>query len=203
MAIKKHLFIAPTGQLLPRWKEAFPKAVGASVSQLPSSNSFDFIWLRLQPGVAVELQINQLQSFIGRSALLILSDIPDDNEGLLAFSAAAKGYGNSHATAELLRQMARVVEQGGLWIGESLMQRLLVGVSNLPQPVAKVTGQVYKLTSRELEVAKAVAAGASNKDIARQLTITERTVKAHISGLFGKLGVSDRLQLALKMRDMS
>jgi len=189
--------------MLPRWREAFPKAVVTPANQLPSSNCFDFIWIRLQPSVAVVQQINELQPFVASSALLVLSDLPNDNEGLAVFGAAAKGYGNSHSAPDILKQMAKVVEQGGLWIGESLMQRLLVGVNKLPQATTDKSEQLNKLTSRELEVAKAVATGASNKDIARQLTITERTVKAHISGLFTKLGVSDRLQLALKMHEMA
>ena len=53
------------------------------------------------------------------------------------------------------------------------------------------------LTKRELEVARLVANGSSNKEIARQLGITERTVKAHVGAVFQKLNVRDRLQLAL------
>jgi DNA-binding NarL/FixJ family response regulator len=53
------------------------------------------------------------------------------------------------------------------------------------------------LTEREREVARAVASGASNKEIARRLGITERSVKAHTGAIFEKLGVRDRLQLSL------
>ncbi len=53
------------------------------------------------------------------------------------------------------------------------------------------------LTGREVEVARAVARGSSNKEIARQLGITERTVKAHIGSVFQKLNARDRLHLAL------
>jgi len=83
------------------------------------------------------------------------------------------------------------------------MQRLLAGMHGLSAPARPAQAAEHKLTGRELEVAKAIATGASNKEVARQLSITERTVKAHVSGLFAKLAVSDRLQLALKMRAMS
>lgn len=55
------------------------------------------------------------------------------------------------------------------------------------------------LSERELQAAKLVAGGASNKEIADQLAITERTVKAHLSAIFEKLGVRDRLQLSLRI----
>jgi DNA-binding NarL/FixJ family response regulator len=88
------------------------------------------------------------------------------------------------------------------------MQRLLAStraailntpVVNLPQDVAScaVGDRLSMLTGREQEVSRAVAKGSSNKEIARQLGITERTVKAHIGSVFQKLNVRDRLHLAL------
>jgi len=77
------------------------------------------------------------------------------------------------------------------------MQRLLRASTGLVSTQA-VSGEKFRtLTVREIEVARAVARGDSNKEIARHLGITERTVKAHLSTLFEKLGVRDRLQLAL------
>jgi DNA-binding NarL/FixJ family response regulator len=203
VAIKKHVFISTSGELLPRWKQAFSKAAIASPgAPLPQA---DYIWLRLQSGVPVAQQIQPVRALANGSALIILSDLPNDDEATVAFSLAVNGYANTHASAETLKQIAKVVEQGGLWIGVSLMQRLLGGINHLP-PVAKASTQAtlqHKLTDRELEVAKAIASGASNKEVARQLQITERTVKAHVSGLFTKLNVNDRLQLALKMREIT
>jgi DNA-binding NarL/FixJ family response regulator len=95
--------------------------------------------------------------------------------------------------------VAEVALQGGLWIGESLMRRLLQGTAHIamPRPKSAPADWAALLTERERQVALAVAAGASNKEIARQLAITERTVKAHTSAIFGKLNVRDRLQLSL------
>ncbi len=67
----------------------------------------------------------------------------------------------------------------------------------MPPPVAEGAGWAQTLTEREREVAKAVAQGASNKEIARQLDITERTIKAHVGAILEKLGARDRLQLSL------
>ena len=202
MAIKKHAFISANGTLLPRWKEAFPKATVATTTSIATLTADDFIWLRLRSGSDSGPQIEALRAQNRAATLIVLSDIPSDDEAMLVFSLSARGYANAHAAADTLKQIAKVVEQGGLWIGVSLMQRLLSGVNKLPQPSLPLA-DFHKLTDREMDVAKAIAAGASNKEVARQLAITERTVKAHVSGIFSKLGVGDRLQLALKMREFS
>ena len=98
----------------------------------------------------------------------------------------------------MLQQVAAVVQNGGVWIGEGLMKRLLVASAALLSKRPS-DGDAWRnvLTAREQEVAVAVAAGASNKEIARQLAITERTVKFHVSAVLEKLGARDRLQLSL------
>jgi len=204
VAIKKHVFISANGALLPRWELAFSGAVASRSDQLSNHAASDFVWLRLQTGVPITQQIQAIRDCSGNAAFIVLSDVPNDEEAMTAFSLGVRAYANSHAAAETLKQIANVVGQGGLWIGESLMQRLLIGFDQLPVAPAKTSTEPrFKLTDRELEVARAIAAGASNKEVARQLQITERTVKAHVSGLFVKLGVADRLQLALKMRELS
>ena len=202
MANKKPVFICATGELLARWKLAFPNAVAVAPQLLTTASPSDVFWLRLEPTLPASAQIKALQTVTGAATLIVLSDTPNDDEAMAAFSLSVRGYVNSHAAAKTLKQVAKVVDQGGLWIGESLMQRLLTGMQSLPKPATPALAAGHNLTDRELEVAKAIATGASNKEVARQLNITERTVKAHVSGLFAKLAVSDRLQLALKMREM-
>ena len=106
----------------------------------------------------------------------------------------------------LLRQVMLVVENGGLWIGQSLLQKLVGSTSRLFSQ--RSSGQntescLSLLSEREAQVARLVAGGASNKEIAEQLFITERTVKAHLSAVFEKLGLRDRLQLSLKINGLS
>jgi DNA-binding NarL/FixJ family response regulator len=99
-----------------------------------------------------------------------------------------------------------VVENGGLWVGQSLLQKLVGTTSRLiGQRMSGQNGQdcLSQLSEREAQVAKLVAGGASNKEIAGQLSITERTVKAHLSAVFEKLGLRDRLQLSLKINGLS
>jgi len=191
-----HSFISAQGNLLPRWLEAFPQAVGkVSRGGTPPS----LVWVRLQGDAPAAGQIEAARQLAGEPPLVVLSDQPSDEEALNCFALGVRGYCNSHAVPELLQRVADVVLQGGLWIGESLMQRLLQGTARmpLPAPAGAPPDWAALLTGREREVALAVAEGASNKEIARQLGITERTIKAHTGAIFEKLGVRDRMQLSL------
>lgn len=189
-----HQFRSADGEMLARWCEAFP---GADCAHFDSDGRADLVWLRLPAGARPAETIARVRRHTD-APLVVLSDQPDDDEALACFAAAAKGYCNAHALPEVLGRVADVVLQGGLWIGESLMQRLLQGTARIPAAAAAPRpGWIDLLTERERQVALAVAAGSSNKEIARQLGITERTIKAHTGAIFEKLGVRDRLQLSL------
>ncbi|OOG45058.1 response regulator transcription factor [Polaromonas sp. A23] len=191
--------------MLPRWSEAFEAAKAGKIQTTRAqseSAKVNVVWLRLEQGVSVAEQIDHLSPGLRFLPCVVLSDRPTDDEALAAFSAGARGYCNTHAAAQVLVQVAAVVLQGGLWIGESLMQRL-VGATSRVQVATGVTAPFVRqtwskgLTDREKEVALTLATGASNKEIARALGITERTVKAHVGAILEKLHVRDRLQLSL------
>jgi DNA-binding NarL/FixJ family response regulator len=102
----------------------------------------------------------------------------------------------------VLKEIRSVVSHGGLWLGQDLLQRLIeVSTSRIGNQPEYVEGLLAKLTNREKEVAMEAAKGLSNKEIARVLSITERTVKAHLAHTFERLGAKDRLQLALMLND--
>lgn len=201
MANQQHLFLSKKGALLPRWREAFPDARGAIVGS-PVSFGAGLLWLHLQQGASVAEQVKAARAQAGNAAaLVVMSDLPEDEQALLALAAGARGYCNSHATTEVLLQVASVISQGGLWIGETLMQRLIARSAETVTAPSNIKQPEQVLTHREIEVAREVGSGASNKEIAARLHISERTVKVHISAIFEKLDVRDRLQLAMLMRD--
>jgi two-component system nitrate/nitrite response regulator NarL len=198
----KCLFLCNHGRMLPRWTEAF-RTGRAGKPQTASAKAeaaqVNLVWLRLGQGVSLSVQFERLGSQFGQAPCVVLSDQPTDEEALAAFADAARGYCNTHANAQLLVQIASVVLQGGLWIGEPLMQRL-IGATSRIQAASRGEGDEEwskNLTEREKEVASTLAKGASNKEIASALNITERTVKAHITAILEKLQVRDRLQLSL------
>lgn len=210
-APSRHLFVSPSGEALSRWLQAFPKSMVAQPGGLkPRSEVVKqalVVWLHLDPEKPSVEQLLAVKASTGPARVIVLANSPDDQDALELFSAGARGYCNAHATSANLKQVANAVLAGGLWIGESLMQRLVVATQTaLSTPTAVrplvlaapgADGNLHGLTVREREVAKSVARGSSNKEVARSLGITDRTVKAHVSAIFQKLGVRDRLHLAL------
>ena len=202
MASIQHVFVSSRSEALPRWVEAFPKAVLALPGKTPRLPANDvLVWFEIRAGQDAETEIRSLREAIGSRPLVILSATPNDDEAIRTFSWGAKGYCNVHSSAGNLKVVANVVLQGGLWLGDSLLQRLINATARpevlASTPVTESAGNIAKLSSRETEVARAVAAGSHNKEIARQMGITERTVKAHVSSIFDKLKIRDRLQLAI------
>lgn len=181
------------------WLEAFPDLVAGRLEGAPVGDGL--VWI-LQPREqgAAEL-VGKLSIVFGGRPLVLLADEPSQDEAMAALAAGAAGYCNGHAAADVLRQVAMVVENGGIWVGQGLMQRLLAATARLlPQrEPSEANDQAWRavLTPREQEAALLLAKGASNKEIARQLDITERTVKAHVGAMLEKLGARDRMQLSL------
>jgi DNA-binding NarL/FixJ family response regulator len=184
---------------VPTWYAAFPS--GREIHSLPERLAgTETLWLRLPR--------NDGQAWLGEArrracgALVVLSDLPTETEASACLGLGANGYGNTHAAPEVLQQIAGVVAQGGIWVGQDLLRRIMNGAARLlaQQPVSGDAVLPAVLTGREGEVARWVAAGASNREIAERLGITERTVKAHLGAVFEKLQVRDRLQLSLKIK---
>jgi DNA-binding NarL/FixJ family response regulator len=194
-----HLFISPAGAMLPAWAQAFADARSIAMGALAGAPMpHAVVWLRLDQALPLESQVAAVRSRCGALPVVVMSDLPQDDEAMAALSAQARGYCNSHAGADVLSKVASVVSQGGLWIGETLMHRIL-SVQHLirvPESPARPDWRL-KLTAREIEVAELAAPGTRYKEIARQLMITERTVKMHMASILEKLGLRDRLQLAL------
>lgn len=192
----QQLFVSVDAQRRDSWRDAFPDLNVGFLEGYFSSPTL--IWALLPAGTPPEKVVTSLLARAPESLLILLSDEPDEDEALAALAAGAAGYCNGHAAPAVLQQAAAVVENGGMWIGQALMKRLLSTTTSLlkqrpaPNDVWRDT-----LTAREQDVAVALAQGASNKEIARQFNITERTVKFHVSALLEKLGARDRLQLSL------
>ena len=176
---------------LQRWRQQGRSLVvlDANLPQLPAAG--DARWLDLLQGLQV----------------LVLSNRPGDEEGRQLLAKGAGGYAHAQSSPEVLERMLQSMASGNIWLGRSLLQRLL---SDVGQRLPPVTPQARDdaawaagLTPREQAVAELAALGKSNIDIAAELGITERTVRAHLSATFEKLGTSDRLQLALKVHGIS
>ncbi|MES1982553.1 MAG: response regulator transcription factor [Pseudomonadota bacterium] len=184
-----NIFVSSSAAPPARWRIAFPQAI--ILNSLPAA---------VAPGSLLWLH-NTLPNGERRADVhvIVMHDEPSDEQGLAALGLGASGYCNSHAAPELLHIIASVVRSEGLWVGASLLNRLVSAVSARAPVAARQTRRsaLQLLSEREGEVALCVALGDSNKEIARKLNIAERTIKAHLTMVFEKLNVRDRLQLAI------
>ena len=190
------IFLSNDGRRRDTWREAFPDLIASRIDQVPLDTGL--IWLLLPAGKQIVSTIDALRKELAGRSLIVLADEPTEEQAMAALAAGAAGYCNGHAAPQVLQQVSTVVENGGVWIGQGLMQRFLAATARLiPAPAADGNAWRDRLTAREQEVASALAKGASNKEIGRLLDITERTVKSHVSATLEKLGARDRLQLSL------
>ena len=120
--------------------------------------------------------------------VLVLTSYSDSERIIAALDAGAVGYLLKDADPEDVLQGIRAVSRGESPIHPKAA-RALLGV--------RAGSSQVQLTSRETEVLTLVRAGLANKQIARRLDISERTVKAHLTSAFARIGVSDRTQAAL------
>ena len=144
-------------------------------------------------GVAATRQI--CQRFLG-THVLILTTFDDDEYVAQAMRFGAKGYLLKDTPSENLAVAIRAVYQGYTHLGPGLFEKAFSTPSISPVPV-EVPPQVAELSPRELEVLRLIAFGASNREIAQTLYISERTVKNHVTSILSRLGLRDRTQAAL------
>lgn len=145
--------------------------------------------------------IPAIQRFSPRTKIVLLTKKPDDGEGVSAIKAGVRGYCEMETPPFLLKKAVRMVQKGQIWVSRKfihhLLEELKAATERQLKESARSDKRLDRLTLRQREIARLVGGGASNKEVAIRLNITEKTVKAHLSAIFRKLGLWDRLRLAL------
>jgi len=147
--------------------------------------------------------IAELRKLSPATKIIAFSKSISDDLELALFKSGVRGCAQIDIEPQLLKRVVVAVQQGELWIRRRITLRLLDELSENShgevQHRRATDARLANLTQREREIAVLIGSGESNKQIARQLSITERTVKAHLTEIFRKLGIGDRLRLALRM----
>jgi DNA-binding NarL/FixJ family response regulator len=161
-------------------------ADGAEVAALAASTAPDVIVLDLKmPGASGPDVITDLVASRIPARVLVLTSVTEPAAAQAAIRAGAAGLLYKDVDPDALVRAIRSVHDGNLLLSAEAAAVLVRQDAGPP------------LTPREREVLGLIATGRSNREIARALGITEKTVKAHVSSLLGKLGVQDRTQAAL------
>ena len=135
---------------------------------------------------------------------LIVTEEVNNLQILAMLRSGASGFVLKESTSELLRKSIRSVLDGQYWIGR-------VSISDLVRELMKeseeastgATQRRWNLTFRENQIVAEIISGSTNKQIAKDLNLSEQTVKHHLTNIFDKVGASNRLELALMVRHFS
>lgn len=126
---------------------------------------------------------------------IVLTAAIESEEVVEVLQRGARGVILKEAASALLFKCIRCVAGGQYWVGREEVGNLIEYLRGAGDRLQQ--RDRHHLTRRELEIVSAIVAGLSNKEMARQFAISEQTVKHHLTRIYGKLGVSNRLELAL------
>nr|WP_319492091.1 response regulator transcription factor [uncultured Desulfobacter sp.] len=133
------------------------------------------------------------------SPCMALVAIPQKEQALRLLQKGIRAYGNRYMHQDNLKQAVGTLKAGQIWLPPAIVTQV---ISALPVTKAEDQGEALLdiLTSREAEVAKWLVSGLSNQEISEKMFVSVRTVKAHLTSIFKKIGCRNRLELATRMK---
>ena len=149
------------------------------------------------PGVSGMDALAELAAAPTPVRIILLTAGIEKAEIVKALQLRAAGVVLKSAATDLLFKSIRSVIAGQHWIGRDAVTDLVQALRAQLEPPEKPARERFRLTPRELEITSAVVSGLSNKEIARKFSLSEDTVKHHLTNIFDKMGASNRLELAL------
>ncbi len=153
------------------------------------------IRMPIMDGVAATREI---QKRFAKTKILVLTTFDDDEYVSAALQNGAMGYLLKDTPSEELAVAIRAVYKGYTQLGPGIVKKLLTQFSHVALTQSPpVPSSLAELTPREKEVLRLIATGASNREIAQQLYISEGTVKNHVTNILNRLNLRDRTQAAI------
>jgi two-component system, NarL family, nitrate/nitrite response regulator NarL len=172
---------------------------GDEAVQLSRALKPDILLLDLaMPGASGMDALAELSTAPALVRTILLTAGIEKPEIVKALQLGASGVVLKSCATELLLKSIRSVMAGQHWIGREAVSDLVAALrAQMEASSERSARERFRLTARELEITSAVVEGLSNKEIARKLTLSEDTVKHHLTNIFDKMGASNRLELAL------
>jgi len=142
--------------------------------------------------------LRELKPLLIQPRTIVFTAAVEKDQIVQALQLGARGIILKHSATDVLFEGIRCVKAGQYWVGHESVSDLVQALLEFrPGPEAAERRQGFGLTPRETGVIALIVSGYSNKDIATKFAISEHTVKHHLTNIFDKLGVSNRLELAL------
>ena len=171
---------------------------GDEAVRLTLSLRADVLLLDLaMPGVSGMDALSELAAASGPVRTIVLTAAIEKADIVKALQLGAAGVVLKASVGQMLVKAIRSVMAGQHWIGRESVSDLVQALRLMVAPLEKTPRERFGVTPRELEITSAVVAGLSNKEIAKRFSLSEDTVKHHLTNVFNKVGASTRLELAL------
>jgi DNA-binding NarL/FixJ family response regulator len=179
---------------------------GRQVLDVLQQHEPDILLLDLKmPGLDGLATLQRLQTSKHKTRVIVLTASEDKNEFVQAMKLGTSGIVLKQSATDLLIKSIRKVNAGEIWLDShttaAVMRQFATGADEVPAVGAPASSSRERerslLSTREREIVALVAQGFKNKEMAEKMFISEQTVKNHLHNIFDKLGVSDRLELAL------
>ncbi len=154
------------------------------------------------PGMGGVGRLSALRRLCPSTRIIFFTGRHDEREAIEVLKAGARGYCIKEIESSHLRKAVKVIRDGEVWAGRRVICQLLAELTSCTEKgredgPAQADVYLRYLTPRERQISLLVSEGSCNKEIANRLSISERTVKAHLTVVFHKLQISDRLRLGL------
>ena len=206
----KILILSHPSESIESWSNELAKYYNVEITQnIPEkkviNDSCQMLIINIDALESDQIKLAELKS-VGIKTLLVGKNWPEHKQ-IAALVAGASGYCDLTVSAVLMVKAIASVVRGEIWLERHLIPQVIGTLiqSNPPAAEAEEDQEAKKellnsLSNRELDVAKLIRTGKSNKRIASTLFISERTVKAHLTSIFKKMQVADRLHLAISLK---
>jgi DNA-binding NarL/FixJ family response regulator len=166
-------------------------------SYLVASPDICIVGANLKDGSSSGFKATQeLRNQFPEARVILLLDMEQSQAVVDAFRAGAAGVFSREEPFEVLCKCIHRVHEGQLWLSNRQVQYLVDSLKDFPSPITDARG-TQLLTKREQGLVHLVAEGRTNKEISRELNLSEHTVRNYLFRIFNKLGTSNRLELAL------
>jgi two-component system nitrate/nitrite response regulator NarL len=166
--------------------------------EIVASKKPDIILLKLDASGSIGLEIiRKLSNASSCSRVILLARIDEAQVLIKAIQEGVLGIVLQTQTPEILIKAIKKVHAGEVWIERSMIANLLSGLTNGQRLIKQdpVTEAIAQLSPREHQVIQQIGKGLKNSQIAKQLCLSETTIRHHLTSIYGKLGVTDRLEL--------
>ena len=204
------LIAGPSSAGLKRWRHGLHGM--SAIHEVTGRLALEQSVTKLKPAVLLlDLALPKLGGIEGVQAIrrlspttkiVLIGTMNSEKEAVSALKSGVDGYCNKDVNPTLLRKAVERVQNDEIWLPRNLIRSLLQKLtSSTTGPEQKESdsepGDLDCLTDRKREIVHLISRGSTNKEIANRLNVTVATVKAHVTAIFRKLGLSDRVSLAV------